>query len=252
MAPLNPNASSFGQGAVAAGSENKSPAAQLETKPASKQDQKDLMDGITKSIDKMALGTVDPFKSSPKKEGSKAQPNWQLADVTNTLKDRASDAKTPPHLRAKAAARSASGIEAAVQVDSGKKEDITPVTEKKPEAELKKESDFVSSLRSAPVEPKAPENFTTEAKVDHQKTEVETTTQDIELRALAMAKEEIATITTRISTLEQDNFTMQKQLDALLQEKERRQFLGTGSAKEPFALEVKCGRPASIPFIFDN
>ena len=54
-------------------------------------------------------------------------------------------------------------------------------------------------------------------------------------------RNEIAALNKRIVALEAENFTLQKQVETLLQSNERRKFLGTDSASIPFALEVKDG-----------
>ena len=73
-----------------------------------------------------------------------------------------------------------------------------------------------------------------------EKTDKFKTKEDDVLGALQTVREELAVVSKRVGGLEQDNFTMQKQLELMVQAEERRKFLGTNSVKVPFGLVVKC------------
>jgi len=54
----------------------------------------------------------------------------------------------------------------------------------------------------------------------------------------AALKTEVAALTAKVKVLEGENFDMLKKVEVLVQNDERRKFLGTDSAKTPFAINV--------------
>lgn len=55
-----------------------------------------------------------------------------------------------------------------------------------------------------------------------------------------------------IDELKEENSILQKKVEDLVQSDERRKFLGTDSAKEPFGIFVKCGKSPLYLFWFDD
>jgi len=64
----------------------------------------DTIESITKSMDKTSIGEVKAPVSPAKKVSNNTLASRQMAEITNTSKDRASH-NPPPHLRAKGAAK---------------------------------------------------------------------------------------------------------------------------------------------------
>ncbi|KAK3700456.1 hypothetical protein LTR37_015960 [Vermiconidia calcicola] len=62
---------------------------------------------------------------------------------------------------------------------------------------------------------------------------------DSTLFTLQEVKQMLAQVNRRVAVLEQENFSMQKQLETMLQAEERRKFLGTDNAKVPFSIDVQ-------------
>lgn len=244
------------------------------TKPSTEKTEDKAVDGLAKSVEKMELNHAHPSTTPPsKKDEIKTRPAWQLADVTNTLKERAANATTPPHLRTKAAAAgipekkavttTKTAADAMVINDAGwkKTEGATngvqnhlastngikkePATPKQPDIKpiaQEQGSKRVETVETPKIKSEPSQDAPKEAMV-HGTTERanKATANDHEiLGALKMMKDELAAVNTRVGKLEQDNFAMQQDLEKLLQAEERRKFLGTDSAKVPFALDVKC------------
>ncbi|KAK3725218.1 hypothetical protein LTR37_000729 [Vermiconidia calcicola] len=62
---------------------------------------------------------------------------------------------------------------------------------------------------------------------------------DDTLFTLQEVKQMLAHVNRRVAVLEQEHFSMQKQLETMVQAEERRKFLGTDNAKVPFSIDVQ-------------
>lgn len=209
---------------------------------------------VTKSLEKMEISdNHTPSADSPnKKVVTTAKPvsGWQMKDITNTLKDRAADASSPPHLRVKAA--DAGTVHNPIIIDDSKKGDgrttdringastLSKATEDKTSGPAAvKESEKKPALHNGTA---ALSNNTTISSATPQES---TANGDSALTTLEAVKEMLKTVSDRVGALERENFDMQKQLESMLQAEERRKFLGTDSAKEPFGIDVQSRKSQS-------
>lgn len=272
----------------------------------------------TKEVFKQELSHAHPTVTIPvKKDEPKSLQAKQLADITNTFKERAANANSPPHLRSRAAAAGISMREdtAPMAVTPAPKTEEATVNEKKVDdvkTETPKKATTIDAVAHKPVpdkhistngedkasdapkdqepikavqvepisQPDLPSQTTNAEKVSQIiqapkiKTEAEglketatpngtsdangaaerkarlaeqmqilvkdskTDTNTEIFRMLESVEKTVNVINARIQRLEADNFDMQKQLVGLVEERERRQFLGTDSAKMPFGMEV--------------
>ena len=251
-----------------------------------------------------------PATTTPDKKNDAPKPRlaWQLADITNTLKDRATTtespplkdratvAESPPHLRVKTAAVAepqkiattgmardsvvaqqpvshtkswsiTNGVPKAIATDS------TMKVKAMPEAPGRSTEAEDVKMKAAAIKPSGTKPLVTQISNDHvspsqtngtattikSTATSHTTAQSAQLgtndnnivQAINGLMKELRSIGERVASLEHENFTMQKHIEAMLQSEERRKFLGTDkAAKVPFAIDVQsCESKVTISHI---
>lgn len=253
----------------------------------------DGIEAVTKSLQRVDISSTGPSTPSPAKktEPVKATDAWQLTDITNTLKDRAVDVKSPPHSRAKPATpvtntKPATEVGTAsnpIVIDVEKKamkitsngaingssttetqplgspmttplgssnmaqskpsygsgpSKISDATPDEPASKLANGDS--APLKDSQSKPSPINGATTKATTAAASTTSgdPKSSKDDMLMMMEELRKELVVLTERMKTLEQENFTLQKQLENLQQGEERRKYLGTDSANVPFGIEV--------------
>ena len=260
------------------------PAAQawnaLATKPVDRKEV-DGNDVVTKSLEKVEISHAHPTTPSPAKkaEAAEAPSDRQMKDITNTLKERATDIKSPPHLRTKATATVAADIKPTTDVGTARNPIVIDDGEKKADPMTNGTNGFSSklfnfkenkppskaaehkpaSINELESKPALVNGTTTQhlfsgaasvptslkepenkpSLVNSASTKASPSTSDETLLSLDAVKKTLAVVSERLGAVEEDNLDLQKQIETMLQSEERRKFLGTDSAKVPFSLEVK-------------
>lgn len=186
---------------------------------------------IPKKEENVTPATAAPATMNGKVAAGSIQ-SWQMKDITNRLNSRASD--LPLHKR--------------------------HVTEIKPEAVSAASPQVVKAETSTPREANSANPYQIAEKAPTNDNQVVTTASSISTAHAATAngltngashhtvesdeilqeiKKEIAAVTKRVSVLEEENLSLQKQVEVVVQTEERRKFLGTDSAMAPFGVDVQ-------------
>ena len=200
-----------------------------------------------------------------KVDEAKALSARQLTDVNTTLKERAVEAKVPPHLRAKASAAAAPAkkpVQSSAELISVQHVSAPSDTKPKsngvqsaaiashphntPSTEVKTPGPVHSPDKSdlpAPPLQTTPKPIMTNGTSDkHAEASTAATDSNNVVGALKLVNEELQKLNQRMGSIENDQFSTWKQLETVAQAEERRKFLGTKNAKEPFGLDVECGK----------
>lgn len=198
----------------------------------------------TPSVNKDLTGQMPLpiFDGSPNKVESSDQPGsilgstmaksiaatvqpWQVKEIANTLHNRASEA--PPHLRQTAWRKPVASVQ-------------SPSHE--PESDTAASTSLIADKKTAQGTEKTPANVeaNTAAFQPVQSPPAPVTTNEYGgSAAVDHVKREIDLLAGRIAFLEEENFGLRRQMEALEQADERRRFLGTNTAKTPFGLDVQ-------------
>ena len=221
--------------------------------PTVKQDDRDV-DKITKAVEKVEIGGDHPSTAAQDKKSYTAKPanSWQRNQAINTLKNIATEARTPPHLLAKA---NGAGIarnpivaddvvpkmaEAANTLTNGEST-LTCTTDNKV-ATFKEQDNKPTSVKAPESKPSALNGTNTPSNnplLSSAQANTPTVNGDNTLATLNELKETLAVMTSRVAAVEKEHLTLQKQLEKMLQAEERRKYLGTDSAKVPFGIDVQ-------------
>ena len=213
-------------------------AANLTTKKES-----DVVKDVTDSLDKMKISHFGPPAASEvNEEGTKERGTKQLTDATNVANGRTADF-VPPHLRSKANAQKTTGQQecndSVKQVKDrmlGSLQDIAAVA-----AGRAKPTSSDGTFSNPTVDMEDTKKAALHANGLHNYSS-DTVKKEIvsEYDILRLLKIDMEAAVKRITNLEHNNFVIEKQIEPMLQINERRKFLGTDSAKAPFAVEIKC------------
>jgi hypothetical protein len=222
------------------------------------------VDELTAQLQKVDVkGSTSSPSTSKTNDTTKAAAYWQMAEITNTLQDRTKDKPAqmvPPHLRGRngAAANSASATQtpasAATEKVDAKPEAVPaqpaapPSADQKPRevatgaevaATTKKEKEHATEAEAKKTETARTPPVVQAAPISTGTTSRGATTPEVSTLTIEKVTEMFAGVSARVKALEEENFDLQKKLEALLQVEERRKFLGTDSAKAPFNVDVQ-------------